>query len=172
MSLNSRTLLALLGVSLLLGCQQGGKQQPQPPQVEVVVATPIKKQIVEWDEYVGRLDAVDFVEVRARVSGYLQSTHFEEGQVVNQGDLLCVIDPRPFTAELNRAKAQLEEAKASLVQSRARAEEAKAQESRAAAGLNYAQRRIDRPFQESRPRKRYYTGGIRLATGGAAPGTS
>ena len=92
---------------LLFGCNQAPDEIPQPPPVEIIVATPIKKQIVEWDEYVGRLDAVDFVEVRARVSGYLQSIHFEEGQVVNKGDLLCVIDPRPYVAELNRAKAHL-----------------------------------------------------------------
>ena len=113
MSLYSKALATLLsGISLLFGCNQAPDEIPQPPPVEIIVATPIKKQIVEWDEYVGRLDAVDFVEVRARVSGYLQSIHFEEGQIVKKGDLLSVIDPRPFTAELNRAKAELEQAKA------------------------------------------------------------
>src|ERR1700704_4655112 len=89
----------------------GGSRQPatipQPAAVQVVVTTPIKKSIVEWDEYVGRFDAVDFVEVRARVSGYLQSIHFEEGQIVNEGDLLFIIDPRPFAADLDRTKAQV-----------------------------------------------------------------
>jgi RND family efflux transporter MFP subunit len=144
MSLYSKALATLLGISLLFGCNQAPDEIPQPPPVEIIVATPIKKQIVEWDEYVGRLDAVDFVEVRARVSGYLQSIHFEEGQVVNKGDLLCVIDPRPYVAELNRAKAQLEEAKASLTKSKAQLEQAKAQVSRADAGHEYARRRVAR----------------------------
>src|SRR5688572_22769874 len=99
MSLYSKALATPLGISLLFGCNQAPDEIPKPPPVEVVVATPIKKQIVEWDEYVGRLDAVDFVEVRARVSGYLQSIHYDEGQVVNKGDLLCIIDPRPFERE-------------------------------------------------------------------------
>src|SRR3954471_21377649 len=103
-----------------LGCARHSSSEQQPPAVQVVVTTPIKKSIVEWDEYVGRFDAVDFVEVRARVSGYLQSIHFEDGQIVKKGDLLCVIDPRPYTADLNRAKAQLVEAKASLAQATAR----------------------------------------------------
>ena len=77
MSLNSKALATFLCISLLFGCNQARNEKPEPPPVEVVVATPIKKQIVEWDEYVGRLDAVDFVEVRARVSGYLQSIHFD-----------------------------------------------------------------------------------------------
>ena len=112
--------------------------------MQVVVTTPIKKSIVEWDEYVGRFDAVDFVEVRARVSGYLQSIHFEEGQIVKEGDLLCVIDPRPFAAELNRAKAQLVEAKANLAQSTAQGGEAQALKSKAEAGLDYEQTRLAR----------------------------
>jgi len=109
-----------------------------------VVTTPIKKSIVEWDEYVGRFDAVDFVEVRARVSGYLQSIHFEEGQIVNEGDLLFIIDPRPFAAELNRAKAQVVEAKANLAQSTAKLAEARALKSKAEAGLYFQQTRLAR----------------------------
>src|SRR6476469_4559709 len=104
-------------------CARRPGSEPQTAAVQVVVTTPIKKSIVEWDEYVGRFDAVDFVEVRARVSGYLQSIHFEEGQIVNEGDLLFIIDPRPFAAELNRAKAQVEEAKANLTQSTAKVAE-------------------------------------------------
>jgi RND family efflux transporter MFP subunit len=138
-------ILGVLGsLSLILGCSRGSAQNEPPQAVQVVVTTPIKKQIVEWDEYVGRLDAVDFVEVRARVSGYLQSIHFDEGQIVKAGDLLCVIDPRPFTAELNRAKAEREQAKARVEQSKEQLAQATAEESRAAAGLDYAQRRFQR----------------------------
>jgi RND family efflux transporter MFP subunit len=131
-------------VAAWAGCARHAAPVKETPAVQVVVTTPVKKSIVEWDEYVGRFDAVDFVEVRARVSGYLQSIHFEEGQVVKQGDLLCVIDPRPFAAELNRAKAQTVEAKANLAQSTARLAEAQAQKSKAEAGLDYAQTRLAR----------------------------
>jgi multidrug efflux system membrane fusion protein len=66
--------------------------------------------VVEWDEFTGRLEAVESVEVRARVSGYLQSVHFTDGAVVKKGALLFVIDPRPYQAELSRTKASLEQA--------------------------------------------------------------
>src|SRR5437588_10793702 len=109
--------MCMSGIVAWSGCTRQAASNQQPPAVQVVVATPINKSIVEWDEYVGRFDAVDFVEVRARVSGYLQSIHFEEGQIVKEGDLLCVIDPRPFVAELTRGKAQTVEAKANLAKS-------------------------------------------------------
>lgn len=89
-----QTLLAL-AVCLAPGCSKPADDVAAPP-VSVVVGVPIRKEIVEWDEYVGRLDAVEFVEVRSRVSGYLTSIHFNEGQLVKKGDLLFVIDPRPF----------------------------------------------------------------------------
>jgi multidrug efflux pump subunit AcrA (membrane-fusion protein) len=136
--------LCLFGVGSWSSCtRQSATDEPQRA-VQVVVATPVKKSIVEWDEYVGRFDAVDFVEVRARVSGYLQSIHFEEGQIVHEGDLLFVIDPRPFAAELNRAKAQVVESKANLAQSTAKLAEAQAMKSKAEAGLNFAQTRLAR----------------------------
>jgi RND family efflux transporter MFP subunit len=74
------------------------------------VSQPVVRDVVESDEYTGRLEAVESVEVRARVSGYLQSVHFTDGAIVQQGVLLFVIDPRPYQAELNRAKAALEQA--------------------------------------------------------------
>lgn len=70
------------------------------------------KTIVEWDEYTARLQAVESVEVRARVSGYLESIHFKEGSVVEKGALLFSIDPRPFEAELKRLEAELKQAQA------------------------------------------------------------
>jgi multidrug efflux system membrane fusion protein len=69
---------------------------------------------VEWDEYTGRLEPVDMVEVRARVNGYLASIHFKDGAMVKKGDLLFVIDPRPYQAELDRAKASLNQAETHL----------------------------------------------------------
>jgi membrane fusion protein, multidrug efflux system len=74
------------------------------------VNQPIIRNVVESDEYTGRLEAVESVEIRARVNGYLQSVHFTDGAIVKKGTLLFVIDPRPYQAELNRAKAQLEQA--------------------------------------------------------------
>ncbi len=76
------------------------------------MSQPLVREVVEWDEYTGRLEAVESVEVRARVSGYLQSVHFTDGAVVKKGALLFVIDPRPYQAELNRAKAAFEQASA------------------------------------------------------------
>ena len=70
------------------------------------------REVIEWDEYTGRLEAVESVEVRARVSGYLQSVHFTAGALVKKGALLFVIDPRPYQAELDRVKAALEQAMA------------------------------------------------------------
>jgi RND family efflux transporter MFP subunit len=83
-----------------------------PPPPTVVVSKPLVKRITEWDEYTGQFTAVDSVELRARVSGYLQAIHFEDGQIVHEGDLLFEIDPRPFQIALASAKAQLEQAKA------------------------------------------------------------
>ena len=85
---------------------------PAPP--AVTVSAPLKKEIVEWDEFTGQFAAVDYVEVRARVSGYLTEIHFEDGQMVKQGDLLFVIDPRPYEATLAAARAQLGQGMAQL----------------------------------------------------------
>ena len=74
----------------------------------------LQKEVTEWDEYTGRLAAVDEVEVRAQVSGYLESIHFKDGEVVKKGDLLFIIDPRPYQAVLDRATAQVKEAEAGL----------------------------------------------------------
>ena len=104
-------IFALLG-STIYGCKQNQPQPPPPPQV--TVSKPVVREIVEWDEYTGRLEAVDTVDVRARVSGYLESIHFKDGQTVKQGDLLFVIDPRPYQAELDRAEAELKLAQAKL----------------------------------------------------------
>jgi membrane fusion protein, multidrug efflux system len=103
----------LLMAHVLVGCDgKPAASAPQPP--PVTVARPIEKTITEWDEYTGRFTAVETVEVRARVSGFIDSIHFKEGQVVKQGDLLFVIDPRPYTFAVEQAKADVERAKAKL----------------------------------------------------------
>ena len=84
--------------------------EPPPPPV-VTVAHPPAKNITDWDEYTGRIEPVEAVEVRARVSGYLQSIHFDEGGMIEEGDLLFVIDPRPYRAVLQQAAAELTRAR-------------------------------------------------------------
>jgi RND family efflux transporter MFP subunit len=119
MSLSSIARLAVplsLIAPILAGCGQAPTQAqnaaPPPPQVSV--AKPVKKQVSDNDEYVGRFVAFDYVEVRARVSGYLETIHFKDGQLVKEGDLLFTIDQRPFEASLDQVKAAVEQAKANL----------------------------------------------------------
>ncbi len=78
-----------------------------PPAPVVTVSRPVVQEVIEWDEYTGRFDAVDTVDLRARVSGYLTEVHFKDGQVVAQGDLLFTIDARPFERTLEQARAEL-----------------------------------------------------------------
>ena len=85
---------------------------PQPP--KVTVAKPIVRELIEWKEFTGQFGAVDAVDVRARVSGYLESINFTDGQAVKKGDLLFVIEPKPYELALESAKAQLAEANANL----------------------------------------------------------
>ncbi|MBC7945286.1 MAG: efflux RND transporter periplasmic adaptor subunit [Burkholderiales bacterium] len=95
-----------LAITLLAGCKSDVQATaPLPPTVSV--AQPLAKTVTDWDEYTGRLEAVQAVEVRARVSGYLESVHFKDGAIVNKGDLLFVIDPRPYQAIANQAKAEV-----------------------------------------------------------------
>jgi len=113
-----RALLAALAVLMpaLAGCGQG--QQPAqgaPPPPTVTVANPVKRTIVDQDEYVGRFVAIESVEVRARVSGYLEKVHFTDGQIVKQGDLLFTIDRRPFQNTLDQARANLATARSNLI---------------------------------------------------------
>jgi len=95
------------------GCDHKSESPKSAPPV-VYVTPAISKKIVEWDEYTGRLASTDRVEVRARVSGYLESVHFKDGQTVKEGDLLFVIDPRPYQAKYDRAVGGLRQADAKL----------------------------------------------------------
>lgn len=90
-----------------------------PPAATVDVANVISQTITDWQEYSGRLEAIDQVDVRPQVSGKLIAVHFKDGSLVNKGDLLFTIDPRPFEAELNRTKAQLASAQAQVTYSSA-----------------------------------------------------
>jgi RND family efflux transporter MFP subunit len=100
---------------LLAGCgAETQKQASAPPPPQVTVATPVKRNVVDQDEYVGRFVAIDSVEIRARVSGYLDRIHFTDGQIIKQGDLLFTIDRRPFQTALELAQANLAQARANL----------------------------------------------------------
>lgn len=85
-----------------------------PPAPSVTVSAPLKRDVTEWLEYTGQFAAVDFVEVRPRVSGYVTEVRFKDGQIVNKGDPLLVIDPRPYEIELQQAEALRESAAAQL----------------------------------------------------------
>jgi len=113
-SLRPLATAAIALACLLAGCGESQKQATAPPP-KVTVAHPIKRTIVDQDEYVGRFVPVDVVEVRARVSGYLDRIHFSDGQIVKQGDLLFTIDKRPFQNTLDQARANLETAKSNVV---------------------------------------------------------
>ena len=94
----------------LAGCDGKPAAGSAAPPPAVTVARPLQKTITEWDEYTGRFSAVESVEVRARVSGFIDSVHFKDGQIVKQGDLLFVIDPRPYKLAVEQAKADVERA--------------------------------------------------------------
>jgi multidrug efflux system membrane fusion protein len=104
----------LLATQLLAGCDNKPAASAAPPPPPVTVARPLQKAITEWDEYTGRFTALESVEVRARVSGYIDSVKFNEGQMVKQGDPLFVIDQRPYKLAVEQAKADVERAKAKL----------------------------------------------------------
>jgi RND family efflux transporter MFP subunit len=104
--------MTALGICALVAC--GRSAAPPPPPPKVTVAHPVQRELTDWDEYTARLEAIDSVEVRARVSGYLESVHFREGSIVKKGDLLFLIDPRPYEAQLRRAEGDLELAQSRL----------------------------------------------------------
>jgi RND family efflux transporter MFP subunit len=110
-----RVALVLALATLVASCgDQQKKQGGAPPPPKVTVATPVKRMLTDFDEYVGRFAAVDSVEVRARVSGYLDSVDFKDGQMVKTGDLLFTIDKRSFQNAVDQARAALTQAKSNL----------------------------------------------------------
>jgi RND family efflux transporter MFP subunit len=103
---------------MLAGCHKVASVSDPPPPT-VTVAHPVHRQVPDWDDYAGRFEAVESVEVRPRVSGLLESVNFRDGENVKKGQLLFVIDPRPFAAQLAQSKAQLARAQAALVNTEA-----------------------------------------------------
>jgi RND family efflux transporter MFP subunit len=104
--------VCLAGV--LAGCDNKPAGNASPPPPAVTVSKPLQKSITEWDEYTGRFEALATVQVRARVSGFIDSIHFKDGQIVKQGELLFVIDPRPYRLAVEQAKSDVERAQAKL----------------------------------------------------------
>jgi RND family efflux transporter MFP subunit len=108
-------LILAAGAFALAACGPSETPAPKPPTVGV--AKPIRKTVTDWDEFTGRFEATDQVDIRARVSGYLQTVAFKDGAIVQKGDLLFVIDPRPYEAALKRSQAALISAQAKVTQS-------------------------------------------------------
>src|SRR5512144_1874894 len=110
----ARLVLPLAIATFVASCGERQQQGGAPPPPTVTVAKPIKRTVFDYDEYVGRFTAINSVEVRARVSGYLDKLHFKDGQLVKQGDLLFTIDKRPFQNTLDQARANLVQAQSNL----------------------------------------------------------
>lgn len=105
--------LAACAVVAAVSCKKTPAPASQAP-LPVNVVTVTEKEVREWDEFTGRLEAVESVEIRPRVSGYITDVHFEEGAFVRKGDVLYVIDPRPYQADFDRASAEFERTQAQL----------------------------------------------------------
>jgi multidrug efflux system membrane fusion protein len=121
--LSSFLFLVAIGV-LLAACGQGQEaRQPagDPPPAVVSVAKVEVRKVMQWDEFIGRIEATDSVEIRPRVSGFIDSVRYKEGSEVKKGDILFVIDQRPYRAALDRAEAELAQARAQAALSKSEA---------------------------------------------------
>ena len=107
------------------GCARNvaAQQQAMPPP-QVTVAAAVSRKVTEFDEFTGRFEAVERVEIRPRVSGYISSVNFTDGNEVKKGDVLFVIDPRPYVAERDKARAQLAQARSQLALAKSERERA------------------------------------------------
>ncbi|MCG8393600.1 MAG: efflux RND transporter periplasmic adaptor subunit [Pseudomonadales bacterium] len=135
-------LVAVMAAVFLAGCDARSEaDQQQMPAPEVDVANVIAEPVTLWESFTGRVVAPETVELRPRVSGYIDKVAFEEGELVKEGDLLFQIDPRPYRARLQAARAELEQAGSRLSQARSEAVRASALlESRAISQEEYDQR--------------------------------
>jgi membrane fusion protein, multidrug efflux system len=106
--------VVVLSGALLPACGRTSAQPADPPPPKVTVAKAIGREVTEWDEFTGRLEAVNTVAIRPRVSGYVSAVRFTEGAIVRKGDVLFQIDARPFQAEVDRLRAEVVRAKATV----------------------------------------------------------
>ena len=105
--------IGMLFALALAGCDEKAQSQVgAPPPPPVTVAQPVKRTVTDWDEFTGRFEAIQEVQVRARVGGFVNSVEFKDGAIVRAGDLLYIIDPRPFEAVVLQAEGQLADARA------------------------------------------------------------
>jgi multidrug efflux system membrane fusion protein len=106
--------LVVMTLAVIYGCgnkADSAKSELQSQSIAVTIAQPLSQEVTDWDEYTGRIEAVNSVDVRARVGGYLEKVNFKAGDRVKKGDLLFIIDPKPFQAQLSHAEAELNQAK-------------------------------------------------------------
>ena len=109
------SLIFLTSLAFVTACSRAVAQPADaPPPPKITVAEVVSRDVTEWDEFTGRLEAVDSVAVRPRVSGYISAIRFDEGAMVEKGDLLIEIDPRPFQTEVDRLRAELMRVRATV----------------------------------------------------------
>ena len=113
MRLSGVSIFVALAFMSIFGCGEKA-QVVAPPPPEVIVSHPLKKEVTHYLEFTGTTAALEFVEIRARVEGWLQSINFAPGSQVKKGDLLFVIDPRPFQAQVDQSEAALKGKQADL----------------------------------------------------------
>ncbi len=116
--------LTLAGCAKNEAAESAGANAAAAPPTQVTVAQVIQRPVNEFDEFTGRFEAIEHVDLRPRVSGYISSVNFVEGTEVKKGDVLFLIDPRPYEAEYKRAKAQLEQARTQLTLAKSERERA------------------------------------------------
>lgn len=134
--------VAVAALFTIVGPRETRAQNGASPQaVPVQVATVVQTEVRAWDEFSGRLEAVERVDVRSRVAGTVHAVHFREGALVNKGELLLTIDPAPYQAEVDRAEAQVASAQARVTYTKSEAERAqRLLEERAIAGREHEER--------------------------------
>ena len=131
-----------LSVAVIAGCSGQAAESGMPPPPDVSAAPVLVKQISQWDDFSGRVEAVENVDLRPRVSGYIDRVNYEEGQEVRKGDVLFTIDSRSYRAELARAQADLARARSQAELGRSEAARAKKlSELQAISTESYEQRR-------------------------------
>ena len=154
--------LAVVTSGLLSSCARTAAQPAEPALPRVTVAAAIARNLTEWDEFTGRLEPVHSVDVRPRVSGYVSAVRFEEGAIVQRGDLLFTIDARPFQAEVDRLGAELERARATV--NRATSELARAERLRQENAISHEEHDRRAAFaQESAAQVSAVEAGLRAA---------